>query len=154
MVLLEASSFACVWLVLAISLRSRRWFLIATSQLASNAASGVIPGGAATGGLVQYRMLTQAGLDVATVATGLTAASVMMNAVLFAMPLFTIPAILGGTRVAEGLVRAMWIGLGVFAVLAIGTAWLIASDRPLGAIGGIVDRVRNWYRRRRGRRDP
>jgi uncharacterized membrane protein YbhN (UPF0104 family) len=150
-VLLEAGSFACVWLVLAISLRSRRWFLIATSQLASNAASRVIPGGAATGGLVQYRMLTQAGFDVATVATGLTAASVMMNAVLFAMPLFTIPAILGGTRVAEGLVRAMWIGLGVFAVLAIGTAWLIASDRPLGAIGGVVDRVRNWYRRRRGR---
>jgi uncharacterized membrane protein YbhN (UPF0104 family) len=62
MVLLEASSFACVWLVLAISLRSRRWFLIATSQLASNAASRVIPGGAATGGVVQYRMLTQAGL--------------------------------------------------------------------------------------------
>jgi hypothetical protein len=52
MVLLEASSFACVWLVLAISLRSRRWFLIATSQLASNAASRVIPGGAATGGVV------------------------------------------------------------------------------------------------------
>ena len=120
----------------------------------SNAASRVIPGGAATGGLVQYRMLTQAGFDVAAVATGLTAASVMMNAVLFAMPLFTIPAILGGTRVAEGLVRAMWIGLGVFAVLAIGTAWLIASDRPLGAIGGVVDRVRNWYRRRRGRPDP
>ena len=150
MVLLEASSFACVWLVLAIALRSRRWFLIATSQLASNAASRVIPGGAATGGVVQYRMLTQAGLDVATVATGLSAASVMFTAVMLAMPLFTIPAILGG-GVAEGLVRAMWIGLGVFAVLAIGTAWLIASDRPLAAIGGVVDRVRNWYRRRRGR---
>jgi uncharacterized protein (TIRG00374 family) len=150
MLLLEASSFACVWLVLAIALRSRRWFLIATSQLASNAASRVIPGGAATGGVVQYRMLTQAGLDVATVATGLSAASVMFTAVMLAMPLFTIPAILGG-GVAEGLVRAMWIGLGVFAVLAIGTGWLIASDRPLGAIGGVVDRVRNWYRRRRGR---
>jgi uncharacterized protein (TIRG00374 family) len=96
-------------------------------------------------------MLTKAGLDAATVATGLTAASVMINAVLFAMPLFTIPAILGGAPIAEGLVRATWIGLGVFAVLAIGTAWLIASDRPLGAIGGVVDRVRNWYRRRRGR---
>ena len=150
MVLLEASSFACVWLVLAISLRSRRWFLIATSQLASNAASRVIPGGAVSGGVVQYRMLTQAGLDVATVATGLPAASVMITAVLFAMPLLTIPAILGG-GVAEGLMRAAWIGLGAFAVLAIGTAWLIASDRPLGAIGRVVDRVRNWYRRRRGR---
>ena len=65
MVVLEAASFACVWLVLAISLRSRRWFLVATSQLASNAASRVIPGGAATGGVVQYRMLTQAGLEAA-----------------------------------------------------------------------------------------
>jgi hypothetical protein len=151
MVLLEAGSFACVWLVLAIALRSHRWFLIATSQLASNAASRVIPGGAATGGVVQYRMLTQAGLDATTTATGLTAGSVVITAVLFAMPLFTIPAILGGAPVDEGLTRATWIGLGVFVVLALGTAGLISTDRPLAAIGRALDWARNLYRRRRGR---
>jgi uncharacterized protein (TIRG00374 family) len=151
MLLLEAGSFACVWLVLAIALRSRRWFLIATSQLASNAASRVIPGGAATGGVVQYRMLTQAGLEGPTVATGLTAGSVVITAVLFAMPLFTIPAVLGGAPVAEGLTRAAWIGLGVFVVLAIGTAWLISSHRPIAAFGRAADRIRNAVRRRRGR---
>ena len=149
--ILEAGSFACVWLVLAISLRSRRVFLIGTSQLASNAASRVIPGGAAAGGIVQYRMLTQAGLDAATVAAGLTAASVLITAVLFAMPLFALPAILGSAPVAEGLTRAAWIGLGVFVALAIGTAALVSTHRPLAAIGRWVERVRNWVRRRRGR---
>jgi hypothetical protein len=48
----------------------------------------------------------------------MNAASLMITAVLFGMPLFMIPAILGGARLAEGLVRATWIGLGVFAVLA------------------------------------
>jgi hypothetical protein len=41
------------------------------------------------------------GLDVATLAAGLSAASVMITAVMCAMPLFTIHAILGG-GVAEG----------------------------------------------------
>ena len=139
MVLLEASSFACVWLVLAISLRSRRWFLIATSQLASNAASRVIPGGAATGGVVQYRMLTQAGLDVATVATGLTAASVMINAVLFAMPLLTIlrSSVAAGRRGARA-----------------GDVDRARGVRRPGDRDRLADHIRSTARRDRRRRRP
>ncbi len=151
MIALEVGSFLCVWSVLAISLRSRRWFLIASSQLASNAASRVIPGGAATGGVVQYRLLTQAGLDGATAATGLTAASIVITAVLFAMPLFTLPVILGGAPTPDDLTNAAWLGLTAFVVLALGTAGLIVTDRPLAAIGRTVDRVRNARQRRKGR---
>jgi len=151
MVGLEVGSFLCVWSVLAVALRSRRWFLIASSQLASNAASRVIPGGAATGGVVQYRMLTQAGLDGATAATGLTAASIVITAVLFAMPLFTLPVILGGTPTPDDLTNAAWLGLAAFVVLGLGTAGLIVTDRPLAAIGRTVDRVRNARRRHKGR---
>ena len=151
MVGLEVGSFVCVWLVLAVSLRTRRLFLIATTQLASNAASRVIPGGAATGGVVQYRMLTRGGLEAPTVATGLTAASVVITAVLFAMPLFALPVILGGAPVPQSLSRAAWLGLGVFFVLGAGTAALIATDRPLAALGRLLERVRNSGRRRRGR---
>ncbi len=151
MAALEIGSFVCVWIVLAVSLRSRRIALIAISQLASNAASRVIPGGAATGGVVQYRMLTRGGLEPPTVATGLTAGSVVITAVLFAMPLFALPVILGGAPVDPSLARAAWLGIGVFVVLAIGTAATIVTDRPLAAIGRFIERVRNTLRRRRGR---
>ncbi|HEY7755662.1 MAG TPA: lysylphosphatidylglycerol synthase transmembrane domain-containing protein [Actinomycetota bacterium] len=151
MVALETASFVCVWWVLGLSLRSRRRVLIATSQLASNAASRVIPGGAATGGVIQYRMLTQGGMEGPTVASGLTAASVVITAVLFAMPLFTLPVILGGAAIHEELRQAAWLGIGAFVILTAGTAALIVTDRPLALIGRTVDRIRNVVRRRRGR---
>jgi uncharacterized protein (TIRG00374 family) len=151
MVALETASFVCVWWVLGLSLRSRRRVLIATSQLASNAASRVIPGGAATGGVIQYRMLTQGGMEGPTVASGLTAASVVITAVLFAMPLFTLPVILGGAAIHQELRQAAWLGIGAFVVLTAGTAALIVTDRPLALIGRTVDRIRNVVRRRRGR---
>jgi uncharacterized protein (TIRG00374 family) len=151
MVALETASFVCVWWVLGLSLRSRRRVLIATSQLASNAASRVIPGGAATGGVIQYRMLTQGGMEGPTVASGLTAASVVITAVLFAMPLFTLPVILGGAAIHEELRQAAWLGIGAFVILTAGTAALIVTDRPLALIGRTVDRNRNVVRRRRGR---
>jgi uncharacterized protein (TIRG00374 family) len=148
---LEVGSFFCVWWLLALSLRTSRWYLVITSQLAGNAASDVIPGGSATGGIVQYGMLVRGGLDRATVATALTTTSVLVTAVLFALPIFALPAILGGVPVAADLALAAWLGLTVFVLLAAATLALVFTDRPLGAIGRFVDSIVNKWRRRRGR---
>jgi uncharacterized protein (TIRG00374 family) len=101
--------------------------------------------------VIQYRMLTQGGMEGPTVASGLTAASVVISAVLFAMPLFTLPVILGGAAIHEELRQAAWLGIGAFVILTAGTAALIVTDRPLALIGRTVDRIRNVVRRRRGR---
>jgi hypothetical protein len=151
MAVLEVGSFFCVWWLLALSLRTSRWYLVITSQLAGNAASDVIPGGSATGGIVQYGMLVRGGLDKATVATALTTTSVLVTAVLFALPIFALPAILGGAPVAADLALAAWLGLAVFVLLAAATLALVFTDRPLGAIGRCVDSIVNRWRRRRGR---
>src|SRR6478609_6662583 len=83
---LEALSLASLWWLARIALAphpdevaSNRapeplgWGTAAAAQLAGNAASKVVPGGAATGGVVQAKILINAGQPPAAVASGLTA---------------------------------------------------------------------------------
>ena len=62
MLVLEAGSFVCLWAVQEIALRAPHVWPVATSQLAGNAFGRIVPGGAATAGALQYRMLTEAGI--------------------------------------------------------------------------------------------
>src|SRR4029078_7935195 len=71
MFLAEVASFACIWMLQRLALRTDRWFGVATSQLAGNAFSRIVPGGAAAGGAISYRLLVVAGIPAATVGTGL-----------------------------------------------------------------------------------
>ncbi len=145
---LEAGAFVSIWVLLRLALRRRGWFRIATTQLASNAVSRILPGGAATGGAMQYAWLVRSGLDGATVASGLTAASLISTATILALPVFSLPAMLGGAPVDRGLTRAAWIGLSAFVLAAIGGAVLLTTDRPLTWIGRGIERVVNLWRRR------
>jgi uncharacterized protein (TIRG00374 family) len=148
MFVLESASFACLWALLRLALHTRGWFAVATSQLASNAVSRVIPGGAATGGALQYQMLVRAGMDGARAASGLTAVSLITTATLLGLPVLSLPAILGGAPVARGLLTTALLGAGVFLVaLAIG-AVLLTTNRPLEVIGRTVQGLRNRIRRR------
>ena len=52
----EVTSFAAVWYLQRIAFRDAGWFDLVTSQLASNAFSRIVPGGAAAGGARQFRM--------------------------------------------------------------------------------------------------
>ena len=64
-VLAESLSIVCVWWLIKLALRTGHWFAIATSQLAGNALSRVVPAGAAAGATLQYRMLSASGVDAA-----------------------------------------------------------------------------------------
>ena len=50
-----------VWMLLRLATRTTQWFAIATSQLAANALSSILPAGAAAGATLQVRMLRDAG---------------------------------------------------------------------------------------------
>ena len=146
---LEVGSFVCIWALIGICLSSSRYFLIGTSQLAGNAITKTVPGGAAVGAATQYRLLVGGGMDSARIATGLTAASLINTATLFALPVLSLPAILGGVAVDRGLARAAWLGVGAFVLLVGGGAVLLLANRPIEWTGRTIERIHNAVLRRR-----
>ena len=142
--LLEAASFACAWGLMRLALSARSWFLIATAQLTGNAVSHLIPGGAAVGGTASYQMFAASGAPPERIVSGLTATSLISTAVLFSLPVLSLPAILfGGAAVDTTLLRALIYGMVVFAlILAVGAVALF-TDRPLRAVAKLVQRTRN-----------
>ena len=145
---LQAASFVCIWYLLRIALQTRRWFVVATSQLAGNAFSRLVPAGAAAGMAVQYRMLADAGISTARAASSLTAVSLLTIAVVLSLPVLAIPAMIGGS-VASGLVRAALLGGLVFIIMVVAGSTLLFSDTVLRRVGRAVQWVQNRLRRHR-----
>ena len=143
----QAASFACIWYLQRLALRATSWFPVVTSQLAGNAFSRVVPGGAAAGVAMQMRMLTRAGVSTTTAASSLTAVSLLTTGIVFALPVLAVPAMIAGTPVRGQLLIAALLGLGVFVLLAGLGAWLLRSDGPLVLIGRLVQAIRNRVRR-------
>ena len=129
------------------ALRGARWQPVIASQLAGNALAKIAPGGGATGGALQYRMLVAAGLPPAGIVSGLTAANLLGFAVVLALPVLSIPAILRG-GVQHDLANAAVVALVVFALLFAVGAVFLTTDRPLLWVGRAVQSVRNRLRRR------
>ena len=99
-------------------------------------------------------MLTDAGIPRATVVSGLTAATLLLTGMIFALPVLALPAVLAGEPIDANLARAAWAGLFATVVMGIGGAVLLARDGPLEWVGRTVQRARNAVRRRRRRRTP
>jgi uncharacterized protein (TIRG00374 family) len=140
--------FVTAWALYRVVLRTSGWFDIGTSQLASNAASHVLPAGTALGAGMQLRMLTIAGFPASRAATALGATTVMGTVVGYvALPLVVlVGGALGGT-VQPRLLGAMWVGAGVLTVLLIGALLLVFRDGPWRRIARVVTAVRRKLRR-------
>jgi uncharacterized membrane protein YbhN (UPF0104 family) len=155
---LQAASFVCLWALMRIALRTSGWFEVASSQLAGNAASRIVPGGAATGTVVQASMLINSGLPATSVGGALGAAGLLTTGMLLALPVLAVPAVLAGAPLAHelelGLVFSLalaitLVGLGfavlkwdrVVHVLARGVGWLLARVLHRGSPAGVAARV-------------
>ena len=147
-VVLQVAHFACTIALQRIALRTKAWFSVATSQLAGNAISLVVPGGAAFGAATQFRMLAASGSDTATAVGGLTAFSLLGIGGLLALPIFVLPAILAGTPIASGLQHAALLGIAAFVLFAGFGALVLATDGPLRWAGRIVQATRNRLKRK------
>jgi len=146
----EAASFVCMWALLRLALDVKPWFPIATAQLAGNAFSRIVPGGAAAGGAMQFDMLSTAGIAPARAATSVTAVSLISTATLLGLPVISIVAILiTGASVEHNLFRAGSIAVVVCLAAMAGGAVLLFADRPLLWLGGVIERARNRVLRRR-----
>lgn len=145
----ELLHFLCTFSLQRIALRTKAWFSVVTAQLAGNSISLIIPGGAAAGAAVQFRMLEQSGLDPADTVGGLTAFSLLGIGGLFALPLFALPVILAGSPISRGLYNAVILGSVGFAIFTgLGVA-VLAFDWPLRAFGRVVAMLRNALLRSR-----
>src|SRR3954449_1731204 len=120
---------------------------IATAQLAGNAASKVVPGGPATGGVVQARLLIQAGQSSAVVASALTAIGLITTGVLLLLPILTVPALLIGPPPARqlelGIVLSLIIGVvivGLGATILLWTPFVVWVGRLAGRVIHLVKR--------------
>jgi len=145
----EAASFALLWLVLELALQTDRTWLVASTQLSSNAGGRVVPGGGAAASALQYRLLVRGGLDGPSVVAGLAATQLITTAIVAAMPLLSIPAIAGGSAVDRRLVLTAVVGIVAFALILAGTSILFASDRALSAVARAAQWLRNAVLRRR-----
>jgi uncharacterized protein (TIRG00374 family) len=147
---LEVVSFGCAWGLQAVAMGTTRWFAVGTAQLAGNAVSRIVPGGAATGGAVQFRMLSNAGIRGTRVATGLTASSLISTGVLFALPVICVPAALLGRPTPSDLAHAAWLGAAVF-LLGFVLGWvLLRREGALRGVGRAIQWLRNRLQRARG----
>ena len=145
----EAGHFACTFSLQRIALRTKAWFSVVTAQLAGNAISLIVPGGAAAGAAVQFRMLATSGLDAGDSVGGLTAFSLLGVGGLLALPVFVLPVVLFGAPVASGLEHAAIIGAVAFFLFAGFGAMVLVTDKPLVVAGRTVQRVRNRLLRKR-----
>jgi uncharacterized protein (TIRG00374 family) len=150
-VLTQVAGWGCLWALQRLSLQRPPLLPVATSQLASGALGRVIPGGAAAAAALQYRMLAQAGLARTTVATGLTAGSLLLLLALSALPVLAVPALIAGRRIPTGLLEAGGLALAIFFCLFALCALLMVSDRAVRWVGGAIATV---LRRVRPRTPP
>jgi uncharacterized protein (TIRG00374 family) len=146
---LQAAHFTCTIALQRIALRTKAWFSVATSQLAGNAISLIVPGGAAFGAATQFRMLAASGNDAATAVGGLTAFSLLGIGGLLALPIFVLPAIIAGTPIDSGLEHAALLGLVAFVLFAGFGAVVLVLDGPIRWVGRVVQTVRNRVLKKR-----
>ena len=103
LVVLTASASASMWWLTRLALRGPALRTVAgattiavgtaaTAHLAGNAAGKIVPGGPATAGVVQAKVLIDAGEPPAAVASAMTA----MGLLLLLLPVLTVPALLIG----------------------------------------------------------
>jgi uncharacterized protein (TIRG00374 family) len=154
MTLFMAASLVCFWIMLGLCLRSRRWVLMATSQLSSSAVARIVPGGAATATAVQYRLLKDAGVDNETAGSGMTVATLLNFAVLFALPVLAVPALLSGATVSSALLNGAIAAAISFVAAAILGGLFLFWDRPLRALGRVIDRIAERFGRHRPDAEP
>jgi uncharacterized protein (TIRG00374 family) len=149
MIVLQIGSYACMWAIQKIAVRSDQWGPVITSQLASNSFGRVVPGGVAAAGAMQYAMLARGGVPAAAAASGMTASSLLVFGTLLAMPLLAVPAIVTGVAVDPRLARAAEAGAVIFvAMIALGV-WCVVRDKPLEVMGRAAQAIRNRLLRKR-----
>ncbi len=140
---LMAGSFVAAWELTRAALPRVSLFLSGTAQLASNAISKVVPGGAVTAGATYFQMLSVA-VPRTTAATALAASGFISNMVLFSLPAVALLIAALSAPIPEGLLPVAVAGSVLFALMFVVVFVLVKFDSVLLFVGRIVARVIGW----------
>jgi hypothetical protein len=147
LVLLETGSLAALWFLVRITLPETSWFVTASSQLAGNAAARVLPGGNATGSVVQASMLVRGGQSSGAVAAAMGSIGLLTTGMLLALPILTVPAVILRPPPARQLQLGLVVSL-VMAVLLVALGFaLLKWDGFVHAVGRSAGHVLHLVRR-------
>lgn len=153
---LQLGRLVTLWWLTKLALKSTEasdvprlgWGTTATAQLAGSAAAKVLPGGGAAGGLVQAKVLIDVGQPPRAVASGLGAVALLNNAVLFLLPVLTIPALLIGPPPAKQLQLGLLVSVVLAAVIVTIGVTALTWPRVVVATGHGIGRVVHVVRRK------
>lgn len=147
----ELGSFACMWWLIRVALPQTDWFTAATSQMAGAAVTKAVPGGAAIGAALQFRMLAASGVRMGTAGSTMAAAGIVSTATLFALPFVALILAFFGAPIPRGLVLVAWAG-GILFLILVGLGVVaVNTDRPLEAVGRWIEKVVAFVSAKRGR---
>lgn len=144
----EGASLVGAWALMRVAVPGLGWRVAASSQLAGNAISRLIPGGAAAGAAVTYRIWARAGIASALATSGLLVTSVVSTLTLLALPAAALLVAAAGAPVPHGL---LVVALGVLATAAVlgGIASLLLfNDRAAARMQRVVSVAAGAVRRR------
>jgi uncharacterized membrane protein YbhN (UPF0104 family) len=141
MVVSQGISFACLWWLTRIVLPGTPWMLASTSQLVSNSVSRAVPGGAAAGGAVYFRMLAVSGIKPTEAGGALAATSVLSNAILFSIPAVAGLMALLGAPIPDSLIPPAVAASGAFFLFVGIGAICSLYDKPLALLEKGIDQL-------------
>jgi uncharacterized protein (TIRG00374 family) len=142
----QALHFMCTWALQRIAIRTKAWFPVVAGQLAGNAVTLIVPGGAAVGAAVQFRMLKRAGMDTDATVGGLTTFSLLGVAAILLLPFLALPTIFFGPAVNRSLAEVAIIGAIAFVLFTAAGALVLTLNAPLRFAGRTAQSVANRVR--------
>lgn len=145
MAALMTGAFVAQWTLIRIAVPAVSWFVAATSQLASNAATKVTPGGAVAGGATYFQMLSVSGVGPGLAAASLTAVSFLSTLVLLSLPGVAVAIAALSAPIPDGLLPVAVAGTLLFVVMFAGVVILVRFDRPLWLLGRSVEVTVDWF---------
>ena len=148
---LMSGAFIALWELNRIAVPGISWFVASTSQLTSNAAIKIMPGGIVAGGAFYFRMLAVSGVPMNQAAAALAAVGVLSNLVLFSLPAVAVVIAAISAPIPEGMLPVAVAGTLLFFAMFTATVVFVRYDAPLHAMGRIVETMVRWSTQRLGR---
>lgn len=145
----EVVSLAGAWSLMRIAVPGLSWRVAAASQLAGNAISRILPGGAAAGTAVTYRIWARSGVTSDRATSGLIVTSVVSTLTLLSLPAGALLVAAGGAPVPHGLLVVTAGVLAMAAALAALTTLLLFNDSVARRAQALLAAATRIVRRRR-----
>jgi uncharacterized protein (TIRG00374 family) len=123
------------------------WQAVASGQLAGLAATCTMPGGSATGSVVQGSVLVRAGNNAGQVAGALGSVGLLNAGMLLALPILTVPAVIIQPPPARQLQLGLVVSLVVAVALVLLGLALLHWDSLVRFLGRLAGRVIHLVRR-------